>query len=92
MSKVYIAKQSIGRFKTGEQVEGLTEERAEYLASKGAIEIEEVEGEDNTGNGGEEARLDKLTKAELTAKLDDMGIKYNDSDTKAELIALFPAE
>lgn len=38
MSKVYIAKQSIGRFKTGEQVEGLTEERAKFLLEKGAIE------------------------------------------------------
>ena len=38
MSKVYIAKQSIGRFKTGEQVEGLTDERAKFLLEKGAIE------------------------------------------------------
>lgn len=89
----YIAKQSIGRFKTGEEVEGLTEDRAEFFLSKGAIE--EVEGEDNTTGqegGGEEIQLDKLTKAELTALLDEEGIEYNNSDTKAELIALFPKD
>ncbi len=85
----YIAKQSIGRFKTGEEVEGLTEDRAEFFLSRGAIE--EVEGEDNQGGeGGEEIQLDKLTKAELTALLDEEGIEYKDSDTKVELIALFP--
>ncbi|KRG34213.1 MULTISPECIES: hypothetical protein [unclassified Psychrobacter] len=34
----YIAKKSVGRFKAGEKVIGLTEERAEFLLSKGAIE------------------------------------------------------
>lgn len=37
MSK-YIAKQAIGKFKTGDEVEGLTDDRAEFLLSKGAIE------------------------------------------------------
>ncbi|PJX25066.1 hypothetical protein CAP50_05810 [Psychrobacter sp. L7] len=93
MSK-YIAKQSIGRFKTGEVVEGLTEDRAEFLLGKGAIvEAEAVEGEDiDTGEGGEIVELEKLTKAELTALLDEEKIEYNDSDTKAELIARFPKE
>lgn len=93
MSK-YIAKQSIGRFKTGEVVEGLTEDRAEFLLSKGAIvEAEAVEGEDiDTGEGGEVVELEKLTKAELTALLDEEEIEYNDSDTKAELIARFPKD
>ena len=93
MSK-YIAKQSIGRFKTGEVVEGLTEDRAEFLLSKGAIvEAEAVEGEDiDTGEGGEIVELEKLTKAELTALLDEEKIEYNDSDTKAELIARFPKD
>lgn len=92
MSK-YIAKQAIGKFKTGEVVEGLTEDRAEFLLSKGAIEEVEGEGNDNdTGEGGEVVELEKLTKAELTALLDEEEIEYNDSDTKAELIALFPKE
>tara|TARA_R110002126_G_scaffold151295_3_gene298298 strand:+ start:1871 stop:2152 length:282 start_codon:yes stop_codon:yes gene_type:complete len=93
MSK-YIAKQSVGRFKTGEMVEGLTEDRAKFLLSKGAIvEAEATKGEDvNTGEGGEVVELEKLTKAELTALLDDEEIEYNDSDTKAELIARFPKD
>lgn len=93
MSK-YIAKQSVGRFKTGEVVKGLTKDRAEFLLSKGAIvEAEAVEAEDvDTGEGGEVVELEKLTKAELTALLDDEGIEYNDSDTKAELIARFPKD
>ena len=93
MSK-YIAKQSVGRFKTGEVVEGLTKKRAEFLLSKGAIvEAEAVEAEDvDTGEGGEVVELEKLTKAELTALLDDEEIEYNDSDTKAELIARFPKD
>ena len=69
MSK-YIAKQSVGRFKTGEVVEGLTKKRAEFLLSKGAIvEAEAVEAEDvDTGEGGEVVELEKLTKAELIAR------------------------
>lgn len=39
MSKVYIAKQSIGEFRTGGEVRGLTDkDRIEYLLSIGAIE------------------------------------------------------
>ena len=39
MSKVYIAKQSIGEFCTGGEVIGLTDkDRIEYLLSIGAIE------------------------------------------------------
>jgi hypothetical protein len=93
MSK-YIAKQSVGRFKTGEVVEGLTEDRAKFLLGKGAIvEAEAVEDEDvNTGEGGDVVELEKLTKAELTALLDEEEIDYNDSDTKAELIARFPKD
>ncbi|KAF0569533.1 hypothetical protein FQV37_2558 [Psychrobacter nivimaris] len=93
MSK-YIAKQSVGRFKTGEVVEGLTEKRAKFLLEQGVIvEAEAVEGEDvDTGEGGEVVDLDKLTKAELTALLDEEEIDYNDSDTKAELIARFPKD
>lgn len=94
MSK-YIAKQSVGRSKTGEVVEGLTDDRAEFLLSEGAIEeVEgESEGNDNdTGKGGEVVELEKLTKAELTALLDEEEIEYNDSDTKAELIARFPKD
>ena len=86
MSKVYIAKQSIGEFRTGGEVIGLTDkDRIEYLLSIGAIE--EADGE-----GGEVVKLDKLTKADLAALLDEEGIEYNESDTKAELIALFPKD
>ncbi|WP_201570838.1 hypothetical protein [Psychrobacter nivimaris] len=93
MSK-YIAKQSVGRFKTGEVVEGLTEKRAKFLLEQGAIvEAEAVEGEDvDTGEGGEVVELDTLTNKELKALLDEEGIEYNDSDTKAELIARFPKD
>ncbi|MGP5535582.1 hypothetical protein ACTXMF_13540 [Psychrobacter celer] len=38
MSKIYIAKQSIGEVRTGGEVKGLTEERAKFLLEKGAIE------------------------------------------------------
>ena len=88
MSK-YIAKQAIGQFNTGEEVVGLTEDRAKFLLEKGAIE--EAEGSD-ADEGGEEIQLDKLTKADLTALLDEEGIEYNESDTKAELIARFPKD
>ncbi len=93
MSK-YIAKQSVGRFKTGEVVEGLTEKRAKFLLEQGAIvEAEAVEGEDaDTGKGGEVVELDTLTNKELKALLDEEEVDYNDSDTKAELIARFPKD
>ena len=38
MSKVYIAKQSIGEVRTGGEVKGLTDDRAKFLLEKGAIE------------------------------------------------------
>ncbi|WP_296206874.1 hypothetical protein [Psychrobacter sp. UBA3480] len=93
MSK-YIAKQSVGRFKTGEVVEGLTEKRAKFLLEQGAIvEAEAVEGEDvDTGEGGEVVELDTLTNKELKALLDEEGIEYNASDDKKTLIALFPKD
>lgn len=43
MSK-YIAKQSVGRFRLGEEVEGLTADRVKFLLEEGAIE--EVDGGD----------------------------------------------
>ena len=86
MSKVYIAKNAIGQFNAGEEVVGLEDaERIKYLLSIGAIE--EADGE-----GGEVVKLDKLPKADLAALLDEEGIEYNESDTKAELIALFPKD
>ena len=94
MSKVYIAKNAIGQFNAGEEVVGLTDkDRIKYLLSIGAIEEAEG-GDDETGNGegGEVVKLDKLTKADLAALLDEEGIEYNESDTKAELIALFPKD
>lgn len=92
MSKVYIAKNAIGQFNAGEEVVGLTDkDRIKYLLGIGAI-VEQGSEDDNTGEGGEVIQLDKLTKAELTALLNEEGIEYNESDTKAELIALFPKD
>lgn len=86
MSKVYIAKNAIGQFNAGEEVVGLEDaERIEYLLSIGAIE--EADGE-----GGEVVQLDKLTKADLIDLLNEEGIEYDESNTKAELIALFPKD
>lgn len=34
----YIAKQSVGQYKTGEELIGLTDERAKFLLAEGAIE------------------------------------------------------
>ena len=97
MSKVYIAKNAIGQFNAGEEVVGLEDaERIEYLLSIGAIEEAEAEAEaeDDTdnGDGGEVVQLDKLTKADLIDLLNEEGIEYDESNTKAELIALFPKD
>ena len=96
MSKVYIAKNAIGEFNTGEEVVGLTDkDRIKYLLSIGAIEeAEDADADIDTGNGegGEVVQLDKLTNDELKALLDEEGIEYNKSDDKKTLIALFPKE
>lgn len=79
--------------KYGKTINGLTADRAKFLLSKGAIV--ESEGEDadtDEDDINEVVELDKLTKAELIALLDEDGIDYNDSDTKAELIARFPKD
>ena len=92
MSKVYIAKNAIGQFNAGEEVVGLTDkDRIKYLLSIGAIVEKGGESADED-EGGEVVKLDKLTKADLAALLDEEGIEYNGSDTKAELIALFPKD
>lgn len=92
MSKVYIAKHAIGQYNTGEEVIGLTDkDRIKYLLSIGAIVEKGGENADED-EGGEVVKLDKLTKADLAALLDEEGIEYNESDTKAELIALFPKD
>lgn len=94
MSKVYIAKNAIGQFNTGEEVVGLTDkDRIKYLLSIGAIV--EKGGEDDTGDndeGGEVVELDTLTNKELKALLDEEGIEYNASDDKKTLITLFPKD
>ena len=97
MSKVYIAKNAIGEFNTGEEVVGLTDkDRIKYLLSIGAIEEaeggEDVDTDTGDGEGGEVVQLDKLTNDELKALLDEEGIEYNKSDDKKTLIALFPTE
>ncbi|SLJ84489.1 hypothetical protein [Psychrobacter sp. DAB_AL43B] len=91
MSKVYIAKNAIGQFNAGEEVAGLTDkDRINYLLSIGAIV--EQGGEDDTGEGDEVVKLDGLSNDELKKLLDEEGIKYNKSDDKKTLIALFPKD
>lgn len=95
MSKVYIAKNAIGQFNTGEEVVGLTDKpRIKYLLSIGAIVEKggDDDADEENGEGGEVVKLDKLTKAELIELLIEDGIEYNESDNKAELIALFPKD
>ena len=97
MSKVYIAKNAIGEFNTGEEVVGLTDkDRIKYLLSIGAIEEaeggEDADTDTGDGEGGEVVQLDKLTNDELKALLDEEGIEYNKSDDKKTLIALFPKD
>ncbi len=38
MSDIYVAKQSVGQYRTGEVIEGLTADRIEFLLAEGAIE------------------------------------------------------
>lgn len=95
MTKIYIAKNAIGQFNTGEEVVGLTDkDRIKYLlsidaiAEKGSENADEGEG----GDTGEVVKLDGLSNDELKALLDEEGIKYNKSDDKTKLIALFPKD
>lgn len=78
--------------KDGKSIEGLPEARAEFLLSKGAIKKAEAEDDADNGDGGEVVQLDKLTKADLIDLLNEEGIEYDESNTKAELIALFPKD
>ncbi|MGO2507236.1 MAG: hypothetical protein ACTH7L_14145 [Psychrobacter alimentarius] len=78
--------------KDGKAIEGLPKARAEFLLSKGAIKKAEAEDDTDNGDGGEVVELEGLSNDELKALLDEEGIKYNKSDTKAELIALFPKD
>ena len=38
MSDIYIAKQSVGEFRLGEEIKGLNDERIKFLLAEGAIE------------------------------------------------------
>lgn len=38
MSDIYIAKQSVGEFRLGQEVKGLTDDRIKFLLAEGAIE------------------------------------------------------
>lgn len=81
--------------KDGKSIEGLPEARAEFLLSKGAIKKAEAEDDTKGGEGdegGEVVKLAGLSNDELKALLDDEGIKYNKSDDKKTLIALFPKD
>lgn len=83
--------------KGGKTIEGLPKARAEFLLSKGAIKKAEAEddadsdtGEGNGDGGGEVVELEGLSNDDLKALLDKEGIKYNKTDDKKKLIALFP--
>lgn len=78
--------------KDGKAIEGLPKARAEFLLSKGAIKKAEAEDDTKGGEGSEVVQLDKLTKADLIDLLNEEGIEYDESNTKAELIALFPKD
>lgn len=94
MSKVYIAKNAIGQFNAGEEVVGLTDkDRIKYLLGIGAI-VEQGSEDGDTGedDGGEVVELEGLSNDDLKALLDEEGIKYNKSDDKKKLIALFPKD
>lgn len=78
--------------KDGKAIEGLPKARAEFLLSKGAIKKSEAEDDTKGSEGGEVVQLDKLTKADLIDLLNEEGIEYDESNTKAELIALFPKD
>ena len=60
MSKVYIAKQSIGEVRTGGEVKGLTEARAKFLLEKGAIE--EAKSNDKAGDKAADTKPKTTTK------------------------------
>lgn len=61
MSKVYIAKQSIGEFRTGGEVIGLTDkDRIEYLLSIGAIE--EAKSSEKSDDKAADTKLKTTTK------------------------------
>lgn len=38
MSDIYVAKQSVGQYRTGEVIDGLTDDRIKFLLAEGAIE------------------------------------------------------
>lgn len=68
MSK-YIAKQSVGRFRLGEEVEGLTADRAKFLLEEGAIE---------------EVKDQEKSKAELDAEAEERAIVKDDAKPKSK--------
>lgn len=78
--------------KDGKSIEGLPKARAEFLLSKGAIKKVEAENDTGDGDGGEVVELEGLSNDDLKALLDEEGIKYNKSDDKKKLIALFPKD
>lgn len=78
--------------KDGKSIEGLPKARAEFLLSKGALKKAEAEDAADNGDGGEVVELEGLSNDDLKALLDEEGIKYNKSDDKKKLIALFPKD
>lgn len=45
MSDIYIAKQSVGQYRTGEVIDGLTDDRIKFLLAENAIEKQAVKSE-----------------------------------------------
>ena len=80
--------------KNGKTIEGLPEDRAEFLLSKGAIKEIESDDASNTDEDdtGEVVELEGLSNGDLKALLDEEGITYKANDDKKTLIALFPKD
>lgn len=67
----------------------VSKERLETLVKNGYIvAVDDKKPEPALEGAGEEDRKEELTSKEIKAKLDELGIKYKSSASKAELVAL----
>lgn len=95
MSK-YIAKQSVGRFRLGEEVEGLTADRAKFLLEEGAIEEVESESDQDEkwqtmvkDTDGNDIKVADMVTKQLNQYLKDNDVEHESGllvDAKKDLV------
>ena len=88
---IYLAKQTIGQFKIGDKVKGLTDERIKQLLEIDAVEQVDLPDTDTDTDTDEVKPVSKMTVPELKEYIVEHGGEFDEADKKDALVVIAEA-